>query len=82
MAKALKDKKFVITGTLSIPRAQAVKVIERHGGRVTSVISGQTDYLVVGKMDKKATAKVKEAKKAGNKVKVIKESKLVQMIGS
>ncbi|MGD1993296.1 MAG: NAD-dependent DNA ligase LigA, partial [Anaerolineae bacterium] len=39
---------FVITGTLSRPRQEIAETIERHGGRVTGSVSGNTDYLVVG----------------------------------
>ena len=39
---------FVITGTLAVPREAVTERIEGHGGRVTSSVSGQTDYLVVG----------------------------------
>jgi len=39
---------FVITGTLSRPRKEITALIEEHGGRVTSSVSGNTDYLVIG----------------------------------
>lgn len=44
----LEDLTFVITGTLSRPRRQIADLIEQHGGRVTSSVSGNTDYLVAG----------------------------------
>lgn len=40
---------FVITGTLpSMTRDEAKAFIERHGGKVTGSVSGNTDYLVAG----------------------------------
>ncbi|MFB6296431.1 MAG: NAD-dependent DNA ligase LigA [Halobacteriales archaeon] len=39
----------VFTGSLdTCTRAEATDLVERHGGRVTSSVSGATDYLVVG----------------------------------
>jgi DNA ligase (NAD+) len=39
---------FVFTGSLSVARADAAALVERHGGRVTSSVSSNTSYLVVG----------------------------------
>jgi DNA ligase (NAD+) len=45
----LSGKTFVITGTLTaLSREEAKSRIEALGGKVTSSLSGQTDYLVVG----------------------------------
>ncbi|MFO8110720.1 MAG: NAD-dependent DNA ligase LigA [Thermoplasmata archaeon] len=45
----LESKKFVLTGALeNFTRDEAGKLIQKYGGRVTSVVSGATDYLVVG----------------------------------
>lgn len=45
----LEGKKFVFTGGLEeYTRAEASELIRNHGGRVTSSISNETDYLVVG----------------------------------
>ncbi len=41
-------KTFVLTGTLSISRAEAKERIEAAGGYVSSAVSSKTDYLVVG----------------------------------
>lgn len=45
----LADKRFVLTGTLSIPRRDVVAMIESKGGKVTGSVSKKTDYVVVGK---------------------------------
>jgi DNA ligase (NAD+) len=40
---------FVITGTLAgFSRKEAKTLIETHGGKVTSAVSGRTDYLLAG----------------------------------
>jgi DNA ligase (NAD+) len=39
---------FVFTGSLSVSRSDASDLVERHGGRVTSSVSSNTSYLVVG----------------------------------
>jgi DNA ligase (NAD+) len=45
----LRGKTFVITGTLAaLSREEAKARIEAKGGKVTSSLSGQTDYLIVG----------------------------------
>ncbi|GAA5522281.1 NAD-dependent DNA ligase LigA [Aliifodinibius salicampi] len=45
----LADKIFVLTGSLpDFTRKEATQKIEEHGGRVTSSVSGNTDYLLAG----------------------------------
>ncbi|TXT63439.1 MAG: DNA ligase [Promethearchaeota archaeon] len=45
----LQGKKFVFTGALeNYTRAEASEKVRELGGRVTSSVSGETDYLVVG----------------------------------
>mmetsp|Transcript_33665 Transcript_33665/g.39222 ORF Transcript_33665/g.39222 Transcript_33665/m.39222 type:complete len:203 (+) Transcript_33665:488-1096(+) len=57
-ASLMEGKRFVITGTfpevgggigLSLGKDAVKKMIESFGGKVTSAVSGKTDYLVVGK---------------------------------
>jgi len=44
----LEEKTFVITGTLSRPRDEVKREIERAGGRVTSSVSKKTSYVLCG----------------------------------
>lgn len=45
----LKDKTFVLTGTLAgLTREDATEMIEHAGGRVTGSVSKKTDYVVAG----------------------------------
>ena len=44
----LAGKTFVITGTLSRPRARVKSQLEEAGARVSATISSQTDYLLAG----------------------------------
>jgi len=47
--KAFKDVKFAITGVFKRwSREEIIEMITRHGGTVTSQVSGRTDYLVAG----------------------------------
>ncbi|MCX6753550.1 MAG: NAD-dependent DNA ligase LigA [Candidatus Nomurabacteria bacterium] len=59
----LKDKIFVLTGTLkTLSRDDAKKMIIKEGGRVSSSVSNKTDYIVVGA---EPGSKYDEAKKIG-----------------
>ncbi len=73
---ALRDLTFVITGTLpSLSRREAKELIERHGGRVTGSVSGNTDYLLLGES---AGSKLDKARELG--VRQIDERALREMI--
>ncbi|MFW5756546.1 MAG: NAD-dependent DNA ligase LigA [Tangfeifania sp.] len=62
----LKGKTIVITGELeSYTREEAKQKIESLGGRATSAISSNTDYLVVGEGP---GSKLDDAKKEGTKI--------------
>lgn len=50
----LKDLTFVITGTLTKPRKEWVKIIEDLGGNVVDKVSSKTDFLVCN--DKNSTS--------------------------
>jgi DNA ligase (NAD+) len=46
--RPLDGKSFVLTGTLSRPRAEVQALIEAAGGKVTGTVSKKTDYVVAG----------------------------------
>ncbi len=47
--RPLKDLRFVFTGSLKHwTRDEVKELVERHGGRATSSVSGETDYIVAG----------------------------------
>ena len=46
--RPLDGSTFVFTGSLSVSRADAQDLVERHGADATGSVSGNTDYLVVG----------------------------------
>ncbi|MCC5942582.1 MAG: NAD-dependent DNA ligase LigA [Balneolaceae bacterium] len=49
LSQKLKDKKFVLTGTLpTMSRNEAKELIELHGGSTSSSVSKNTDYLLAG----------------------------------
>jgi DNA ligase (NAD+) len=66
---------FVITGTLSRPREEFKLLIEQHGGKTLSAISGNTSFLLAGE---KAGSKAEKAEKLG--VKIMDEDAFWQMI--
>ena len=43
-----KNKTFVITGTLSMPRDEVREKIENFGGKVSDSVSKKTNYVIVG----------------------------------
>ena len=69
----ISDKSFVVTGTLeNYSRDEVKKIILDHGGKVVSVPSKNTSYLLVGA---NPGSKLKKAEKLG--VKVITESDFI-----
>ena len=67
-----KDKTFVLTGTLEkYTRSKASEIIEGFGGKVTSSVSKNTDYILAGK---DAGSKLEKAKSL--RVRVISEKSL------
>jgi DNA ligase (NAD+) len=71
----LENRTFVITGTLSQPRREVAALIEQHGGKVTSSVSRDTDFLVAG--DSPGSTKLRQAQELGTPV--IDESALRDM---
>jgi DNA ligase (NAD+) len=74
--QSLAGKTFVVTGKLEkYTRDEIHALVERHGGRATSSISGSTDYLVAGE---KAGSKLDKAKSLG--VTVLSEAQFESLI--
>lgn len=72
----LKNKTFVITGTLpKLSRDEAKELIKQNGGKVSSSISKNTDYLLAGTSP---GSKYDVAKKLD--IKIIDEEELLKMI--
>ena len=70
-------KTFVLTGTLSsMTRSRAKELIERLGGKVSSAVSGATDYLVVGQSPGSKLAKARE-----KGVAILSEEDFLKLIG-
>jgi DNA ligase (NAD+) len=73
---ALRDKSFVLTGTLeSMTRDEAEQKILAAGGRVTSAVSRKTDYVVAGA---ESGSKLRKALELG--VKTLDEREFVTLI--
>ena len=75
-SQTLKNKIFVLTGTLSsMTRSEAQSIIEVNGGKITSSVSKNTTYLVAGD---NPGSKVTKASDIG--VKIITEDEFAQLI--
>jgi len=72
----LNGKVFVVTGTLSRPRAEVQKMIEAAGGKVAGSVTKKTHFLVAGE----DTGKTKIDAAAKNGVAVIDEAGLMAML--
>jgi len=72
---------FVITGTLdSLLREECTDLIKRHGGRVTTSVSGKTDFLVCG-LDS-GGSKVRGATERKDTCRMVDEDGLFALIAS
>ncbi|MBN1289649.1 MAG: NAD-dependent DNA ligase LigA [Actinobacteria bacterium] len=75
-ADLLNGRSFVLTGTLEgFSREEATGLIEKFGGRVTSSVSGKTDYVLAGAGP---GSKLEKARSLG--VKIISEGEFREMI--
>ena len=76
-AGPLEGKTFVLTGTLaSLERDEAKEVIEGLGGKVTSSVSGKTDYVVVGESPGSKLDKARQLKIA-----ILDEQEFLKLVG-
>ncbi len=74
--KKVKDKTFVLTGSLSsLTREEAKERIRELGGKISESVSKKTDFLVVGE---EPGSKFQKAKKLG--VKIINEKEFLKTI--
>ncbi|MEX0995330.1 MAG: NAD-dependent DNA ligase LigA [Balneolaceae bacterium] len=63
ISNKLDGKKFVLTGSLpTLTRKEASQLIEEHGGKTTSSVSKNTDYVLAGES---AGSKYEKAEKLG-----------------
>ncbi|REL37563.1 NAD-dependent DNA ligase LigA [Rhodohalobacter sp. SW132] len=73
----LAGKTFVLTGTLpTLTRKEATEWIEKNGGKTTSSVSSNTDYLLAGES---AGSKLKKAQKL--EIPVISEPEFNRLVG-
>jgi DNA ligase (NAD+) len=75
-AEGVAGKTFVITGTLSMKRADAQAMIENAGGLVSGSVGKKTDYVVAGA---DAGSKLEKANSLG--IKVLSEEQLIALVG-
>eukprot|EP00127_Corallochytrium_limacisporum_P004134 Clim_evm79s157 gene=Clim_evmTU79s157 len=75
---------FVFTGDLdTLDRDQAGNIVKKYGGRVTSSVSGKTDYLVVGnEPGQSKLAKAKSLQAKGGCLQMIDEDAFYELIPS
>ncbi|MDR1582309.1 MAG: NAD-dependent DNA ligase LigA [Prevotellaceae bacterium] len=76
LSDRLQGKNIVVSGNFSRPRDELKQLIERHGGKNTSGVTSNTNYLIAG--DKMGPAKLQKAEKLG--IKIISESEFLEMV--
>ncbi|MDR2423317.1 MAG: NAD-dependent DNA ligase LigA [Prevotellaceae bacterium] len=72
----LQGKNIVVSGNFSRSRDEMKRLIEQHGGKNSSSVSSNTDYLVAG--DKMGPAKRQKAEILG--IKIIDENEFIKLI--
>ncbi len=73
----LRDKTFVLTGTLpDLSREEATEMIKRAGGKVTGSVSKKTDYVVAGDSPGSKLAKAEELE-----IEILDGAGLVELVG-
>jgi DNA ligase (NAD+) len=76
LSNKLQGKSIVVSGNFSRSRDELKQLIERHGGKNSSGVTSNTDYLIAG--DKMGPAKLQKAEKLG--IKIISENDFLEMI--
>ncbi len=77
ISEILKDKKVLVTGTLdNFTRTEVHHLIEKHGGTLTSSVSKNLDYLIVGT---NPGSKLEKAKKFST-IKILDEKDFLKLI--
>jgi DNA ligase (NAD+) len=72
----LAGKTVVLTGTFpTLSRTDATRLVEEHGGKVSSSVSKKTDFVVAGE---EAGSKLAKARELG--VRVLEEKELLEML--
>lgn len=76
VSTTFKGKKIVLTGTLpTLSRKEATELIEKHGGKTSSSVSKNTDFVLAGES---AGSKLDKAEKLG--IPILSESDFKDMI--
>lgn len=71
------NKSIVLTGTLSQPRDEVIKILESKGAKIASSVSKNTDFVICGE---KAGSKLERAQTLG--VKTLNEQEFLALIKS